>query len=62
LAALRDSGGDIPSALARWEAPRLQLSDNLLRRVIDMGEGSQFHNSWIPGDPDLRFGLCGPGQ
>jgi 2,6-dihydroxypyridine 3-monooxygenase len=61
-AALRDSSGDIPSALAKWEPPQLQLSDNLIRRVIDMGERSQFHNSWIPGDPDLRFGLYGPGR
>jgi 2,6-dihydroxypyridine 3-monooxygenase len=61
-AALRDSSGDIPSALAKWEPPQLQLSDNLVRRVIDMGERSQFHNSWIPGDPDLRFGLYGPGR
>jgi 2,6-dihydroxypyridine 3-monooxygenase len=61
-AALRDSSGDIPSALAKWEPPQLQLSDNLFRRAIDMGERSQFHNSWIPGDPDLRFGLYGPGR
>jgi 2,6-dihydroxypyridine 3-monooxygenase len=61
-AALRDSSGDIPSALAKWEPPQLQLSDNLIRRVINMGERSQFHNSWIPGDPDLRFGLYGPGR
>ena len=61
-AALRDSSGDIPSALAKWEPPQLQLSDNLVRRVIDMGERSQFRNSWIPGDPDLRFGLYGPGR
>jgi len=61
-AELRDSSGDIPSALAKWEPPQLQLSDNLIRRVIDMGERSQFHNCWIPGDPDLRFGLYGPGR
>lgn len=54
--ALRESGGDIPSALTKWEPAQLQLSDNLLRRVVDMGERAQFHNTWIPGDPDLRFG------
>jgi 2,6-dihydroxypyridine 3-monooxygenase len=61
-AELRDCSGDIPSALAKWEPPQLQLSDNLIRRVIDTGERSQFHNCWIPGDPDLRFGLYGPGR
>jgi 2,6-dihydroxypyridine 3-monooxygenase len=61
-AALRDSGGDIASAVTNWEPAQLQLSDNLLRRVIDMGERSQFRNSWIPEDPDLRFGLYGPGR
>src|ERR1700744_272891 len=61
-AALRNSDGDIASALTKWEPAQLQLSNNLLRRVIDMGERSQFRNSWIPDDPDLRFGLYGPGR
>ncbi|QEN13986.1 FAD binding domain-containing protein [Mycolicibacterium sp. ELW1] len=61
-AALRDAGGDIASALTKWEPGQLQLSDALLRRVVDMGNRSQFHNTWIPGDPDLRFGLYGPGR
>ena len=61
-AALRDSGGDIASALTKWEPAQLRLSDNLLRRVVDMGERSQFRDTWIPDDPDLRFGLYGPGR
>lgn len=61
-AALGNSGGDIPAALENWEPGQLQLSDNLLRRVIEMGDRAQFHNTWTPGDPDLRFGLYGPGQ
>ncbi|WP_431231719.1 FAD binding domain-containing protein [Mycolicibacterium psychrotolerans] len=61
-AALRDAGGDIASALTKWEPGQLQLSDTLLRRVVDMGDRSQFHNTWVPGDPDLRFGLYGPGR
>ncbi|SEB26164.1 MULTISPECIES: FAD binding domain-containing protein [unclassified Mycobacterium] len=60
--ALATSAGDIVSALAKWEPAQLQLSDSLLRRVVDMGERSQFRNSWTPGDPDLRFGLYGPGR
>jgi 2,6-dihydroxypyridine 3-monooxygenase len=61
-AALHDCRGDIAGALAAWEPRQLQLSDKLLRRVVDMGTRSQFHNSWIPGDPDLQFGLYGPGR
>lgn len=59
--ALAETAGDIPSALAKWEPAQLQLSDSLLRRVVDMGERSQFTNTWDPADPDLRFGLYGPG-
>jgi 2,6-dihydroxypyridine 3-monooxygenase len=63
--ALRDallaSGGDIPAALAAWEPAQLELSRALLSRVQEMGNRSQFLNTWIPGDPSLRFGLYGPG-
>ena len=61
-AALGDAGGDIAAALTKWEPAQLQLSDALLRRVVEMGARSQFTNSWTPGDPDLRFGLYGPGR
>ncbi|MGA5538607.1 FAD binding domain-containing protein [Mycolicibacterium nivoides] len=61
-AALSTSSGDVASALSKWEPAQLQLSDTLLRRVVDMGERSQFRNTWTPGDPDLRFGLYGPGR
>jgi 2,6-dihydroxypyridine 3-monooxygenase len=63
--ALRDalvaSGGDIRRALTDWEPGQLELSHSLLSRVTEMGDRSQFHNTWIPGDPSLRFGLYGPG-
>ncbi|ETD31736.1 FAD-dependent monooxygenase [Williamsia sp. D3] len=61
-AALEAADGDIATALRKWEPGQLELSESLLRRVVDMGERSQFHNSWVPGDPDLRFGLYGPGR
>ena len=61
-AALGDARGDIAAALAKWEPAQLQLSDSLLRRVVAMGERSQLHNTWTPGDPELRFGLYGPGR
>lgn len=61
-AALQDSADDIPDALAKWEPAQLQLGENLLKRVRDLGQRSQFSNTWRPGDPDLRFGLYGPGR
>ncbi|MGU3501432.1 FAD binding domain-containing protein [Mycobacterium sp. C31M] len=60
--ALAETAGDIPAALTKWEPAQLQLSDSLLRRVVSMGERSQFTNTWDPQDPDLRFGLYGPGR
>lgn len=61
-AALQEADGDIAAALVKWEPAQLQMSDALLRRVVAMGERSQFSNTWTPGDPDLRFGLYGPGH
>ena len=61
-AALSEAGGDVAAALVKWEPAQLQMSDALLRRVVAMGERSQFSNTWTPGDPDLRFGLYGPGK
>ena len=34
----------------------------LLRRVKEMGTRSQVDCTWVPGDPDNRFGLYGPGH
>ncbi|WP_020659910.1 FAD-dependent monooxygenase [Amycolatopsis benzoatilytica] len=58
--ALTAADGDIPAALRKWEPAQLELGARLLARVKDMGERSQFRNTWTPGDPDLRFGLYGP--
>ncbi len=59
--ALLAADGDISGALAAWEPAQLELSRSLLARVTEMGDRSQFHNTWVPGDPSLRFGLYGPG-
>jgi 2,6-dihydroxypyridine 3-monooxygenase len=63
--ALRDAllaaDGDIRTALIEWEPGQLELSHALISRVTEMGDRSQFHNTWVPGDPSLRFGLYGPG-
>ena len=60
--ALRDAGGDPVAALARWEPGQLALGRNLLERTREMGDRSQFHHTWTPGDPSLRLGLYGPGR
>ncbi len=60
--ALRDAGGDPMAALAGWEPGQLTLGRRLLERTREMGDRSQFHHTWIPGDPSLRLGLYGPGR
>ncbi len=60
--ALRDHGGDVPSALKAWEAGQLALGRRLLRRCRDIGRRSQVENTWDPADPTLIFGLHEPGR
>ncbi|BBX49331.1 FAD binding domain-containing protein [Mycolicibacterium poriferae] len=59
--ALADSS-DVAEALAKWEPGQLELGQRLLRRVKEMGTRSQVTCTWVPGDPDNRFGLYGPGH
>lgn len=54
--------GGIAEALKLWEPGQLELGNRLVDRVSAMGARSQFTNNWVPGDPDLRFGLYGPGR
>jgi 2,6-dihydroxypyridine 3-monooxygenase len=53
---------NVADALAKWEPGQLELGQRLLHRVKAMGTRSQFDCTWTPGDPDLRFGLYGPGK
>ena len=53
---------DVAEALAKWEPGQLELAQRLLRRVKEMGTRSQVTGTWIPGHPDNRFGLYGPGR
>lgn len=59
--ALSDSA-DIAEALAKWEPGQLELGQRLMRRVKEMGTRSQVTGTWVPGSPDNRFGLYGPGR
>ena len=52
----------IPDALRHWETGQLELGRQLVERARDLGERSQLRNTWTPGDPDLAFGLFGPGR
>ena len=58
--ALIAADGDIDTALRAWEPGQLELGGNLVTRARELGERSQSLGSWVPGDPDLRFGLYGP--
>jgi 2,6-dihydroxypyridine 3-monooxygenase len=54
--------GDVDSALAAWEPAQLALGRQLLDRTRRIGTRSQVDCNWVPGDPELIFGLRGPGQ
>jgi 2,6-dihydroxypyridine 3-monooxygenase len=54
--------GDVPTALTGWEPGQVALGAQLLERTRRIGRRSQFDCTWTPGDPELIFGLRGPGQ
>ena len=58
----RDHDGGIAEALKLWEPGQLELGNRLIDRVSAMGARSQYANTWVSSDPDLRFGLYGPGK
>lgn len=53
---------DVVSALAGWEGSQLNLGRNLVERSAEIGRRAQVTNTWTPGDPELKFGLYGPGR
>ncbi len=60
--ALADHPGDPAAALVAWEPGRLAVGRQLLERTRAIGRRSQFDGRWRAGDPDLIFGLHGPGK
>ncbi|MGA7269510.1 MAG: FAD-dependent monooxygenase [Acidimicrobiia bacterium] len=60
--ALRSSGGEVRSALAKWEPQQLALAHDARNRSRAMGTASQFDGTMIPGDPAWKFGLWEPGN
>jgi 2,6-dihydroxypyridine 3-monooxygenase len=63
---LRDSlaahPNDLVAALAAWEPGQLALGRSLQARTRAIGRRSQVDGNWRAGDPDLIFGLHGPGE
>lgn len=59
---LTRADGDVDHAISRWETRQLALGADLLARTRDIGDRSQFHGTFHPGDPRLVFGLYGPGR
>ncbi|MFM8554240.1 MAG: NAD(P)-binding protein [Acidimicrobiales bacterium] len=62
LAAALKSGNDLTAALADYEHTQMEVGRGLVRRTERIGRRSQFDQDWEPGDPDLIFGLKGPGS
>ena len=61
-AELQAADGDVAAALASWERTQLELGGALLARCREIGDSSQFHGTFRPGDQRLIFGLHGPGN
>jgi len=61
LAGALDRQHNVPTALAQWEPGQLALGRQLLDRTRRIGRRSQFDGTWVPGDPELIFGLRAPG-
>ncbi len=60
--ALAAERGDVEAALPRWERQQLAVGRAVLERSRRNGNKSQFEGTWRPGDPELVFGLYGPGR
>jgi 2,6-dihydroxypyridine 3-monooxygenase len=54
--------GDLGPALREWERRQLALGHDLVARNRAIGDASQLHGTFRPGDPALIFGLRGPGD
>jgi 2,6-dihydroxypyridine 3-monooxygenase len=61
-AELQEAAGDVRRALAVWEEKQLALGESLLQRTRMIGNGSQFEGTFGSEDPNLIFGLYGPGD
>ncbi len=61
LAKALSGKNDVAAALKQWEAEQLVVGRQLLERTRSIGRRSQVDCNWVAGDPELIFGLHGPG-
>ena len=52
----------IGEALSEWERRQLCVGRSLVARTRLIGNSSQVENNWVPGDPQLLFGLLNAGD
>ena len=62
LAAALAKAESIEGALADWEPRQVRLGRALVERARRIGRRSQVDNAWVPGDPELLFGLHAAGE
>lgn len=62
LAEALEHAPDLDGALTTYESTQLALGRELLQRTRAIGARSQVTNTWVPGDPELIFGLHQPGD
>lgn len=63
--ALRDAleaHDSLDAALSSYERSQCEVGRQLIERTERIGRRSQFDGTWTPGDPELIFGLKGPGS
>jgi 2,6-dihydroxypyridine 3-monooxygenase len=60
--ALAAHSDDPSAALLAWEPGQLELGRSLQARTRAIGRRSQVDGTWRAGDPELIFGLHGPGE
>lgn len=62
LGAALSRHGNVEDALCDYETSQVRVGRGLIERTERIGRRSQTDNTWVPGDPDLIFGLRGPGS
>jgi 2,6-dihydroxypyridine 3-monooxygenase len=59
-AAVRAEHGDVVAALRRWEPHQLALGQTVMSRSLEIGARAQVWGTYVPGDPEVSFGLYKP--
>lgn len=60
--AMERHGDDVVAALTDREPGQLAVGRQLLERTRRIGLRPQLDGNWVPGDPELIFGLRTPGE